>query len=70
MQCPRKIIDYNKCMGGVDVGDYLRVLYGWRNKSKRIVIPVCAYMLMTATNNAFLLRRVKEHRHYKSRKRT
>ena len=32
------------------------------------MLPVYAYLLMPATNTAFLLRRVKEHRHYKEPK--
>ena len=52
---PRLLPAYNKCMGGVDRTDQLRMMYGFDRKSKRYWFCLYFQFFDYAVNNAYLL---------------
>lgn len=53
--CPQAIVDYNKCMGGVDRTDQFTVIYDMDRKSNKWWKRVFQRFLMTAVSNAWIL---------------
>ncbi|KAK3928359.1 PiggyBac transposable element-derived protein 3 [Frankliniella fusca] len=52
--CPQAVLQYNKSMGGVDLGDMLMALYAIPTKARRWYFPLMGYCLEVAITNSWL----------------
>ena len=63
LDCPVRIADYNKYMGGVDKGDQLRKYYHVRNKSHKYYRYIFWFLFEVCVLNSFILSRYSPYNH-------
>ena len=63
IECPKSIADYNKFMGGVDIGDQYRKYYQVRMKSKKAYKYIFWFLVEVSILNAFILHRYSPSTH-------